>query len=60
MTVTFSSQPGEAYSIQRSRDLAQWSNLAEIVSEEETTEFTDNEPILDGDPVFYRAKMSNP
>ena len=60
VAVTFSSQPGEVYSIQRSRNLAQWSNLAEILSEEESTTFTDSDPIFDGDPVFYRAKMANP
>ena len=59
-TVTFSSRFGEVYSIERSRNLINWQDLAEIYGKENSTEFTDEDPVLDGDPAFYRVRKNNP
>ena len=59
-TVTFSSRLGTPYTIERSRDLVDWNALTAIVGEDNSTEFTDENPILDGDPVFYRARQNSP
>jgi hypothetical protein len=56
--ITFSSNEGWTYAVERSRDLDAWQPLsANIRGEEETTEFTDDSPILDGNGVFYRVRM---
>ena len=56
--ITFSSNEGWTYAVDRSRNLGSWEALsANIRGEEETTEFTDDSPILDGKGVFYRVRM---
>jgi hypothetical protein len=58
--ITFASNEGWTYAIDRSRDLDAWQPLsANIRGEEETTEFTDDSPILDGNGVFYRVRALN-
>jgi len=59
-TATFSSRLGREYAIERSRDLVHWSHLLDIVGAHATTDFTDSDPIRDGQPVFYRVKEISP
>ncbi|MEE3179596.1 MAG: hypothetical protein VX317_07930, partial [Verrucomicrobiota bacterium] len=59
-TATFSSRLGREYAIERSRDLVHWSHLLDILGAHATTEFTDSDPIRDGQPVFYRVKEIGP
>ena len=56
-SITFASNEGWTYAVDRSRDLGAWEPLStSITGEEETTIFTDNDPILDGKGVFYRVR----
>ncbi|MFP6875148.1 MAG: leucine-rich repeat domain-containing protein [Verrucomicrobiales bacterium] len=58
--ITFASNKGWTYAVDRSRDLGIWDPLSgKITGEEDTTEFTDNDPILDGKGVFYRVRKVN-
>ncbi|NRB28153.1 MAG: hypothetical protein HRU37_10800, partial [Roseibacillus sp.] len=59
-TATFSSRLGREYAIERSRDLVHWSHLLDILGAHATTDFTDSDPIRDGQPVFYRVKEIGP
>jgi VCBS repeat-containing protein len=59
-TITFSSLPGRGYAAERSSDLIHWNRLRDIIGDEITTDFTDNDPILDGQSVFYRVKEISP
>ena len=59
-TITFSSLPGRGYAAERSSDLIHWNRLRDIIGHEITTDFTDNDPILDGQSVFYRVKEISP
>ena len=56
LTITFTSSSGSNYAIERSRDLVNWVTLLVIAGEESSTEFTDNEPINDGEGVYYRVR----
>ena len=56
LTIRFTSSSGSNYAIERSRDLVNWVTLLVIAGEESSTEFTDNEPINDGEGVYYRVR----
>ena len=60
LTITFSSLLGRAYAAERSRDLIHWNHLRDLIGDESTTDFTDDDPIHDGQPVFYRVKETSP
>ena len=60
LTITFSSLLGRAYAAERSRDLIHWNHLHDLIGDESTTHFTDDDPIHDGQPVFYRVKEISP
>ncbi|MCP4849879.1 MAG: hypothetical protein GY899_18225, partial [Verrucomicrobiaceae bacterium] len=57
-TITFTSSPGQIYVIERSRDLLAWEPVwqGNVIVSDGTSEFTDAEPILDGNIVFYRVR----
>ena len=57
-TITFTSSPGQVYVIERSRDLLAWEPLwqGHVTVADGLSEFTDAEPILDGNIVFYRVR----
>ncbi len=56
LTITFTSNVGSSYAIERSRDLTNWETLRTITGEENSTELTVEEPI-NGDGVgFYRVR----
>jgi len=55
--ITFASNQGWTYAVDRSRDLGTWEALSTtITGEEGATIFADNDPILDGKGVFYRVR----
>ena len=55
--ITFASNMGWTYAVDRSRDLASWEQISStITGEEDVTVFADNVPILDGSGVFYRVR----
>ena len=54
LTITFTSSIGSNYAIERSRDLVNWVTVVIIAGKETSTKFTDNEPINDGEGVYYR------
>ena len=56
LTIKFTSSSGSNYAIERSRDLVNWVTLLVIAGEESSTEFTENEPINDGEGVYYRVR----
>jgi hypothetical protein len=57
-SITFASNEGWTYAVDRSHDLGAWEPLStSITGEEETTLFTDNDPILDGEGAFYRVRV---
>ena len=56
LIITFTSSSGSNYAIERSRDLVNWVTLLVIAGEESSTEFTENEPINDGEGVYYRVR----
>ena len=57
-TITFTSSPDQVYVIERSRDLLAWETLwqGNATVSDGMSEFTDAEPILDGNIVFYRVR----
>ena len=57
-TITFTSSPGQVYVIERSRDLLVWEPLwqGNVTVADGLSAFTDAEPILDGNIVFYRVR----
>ena len=56
LRISFVSRIGKVYAIERSRDLVGWEVLGNIDGEEDSTEYTDTNPILDGSAVFYRVR----
>ncbi|MBB07759.1 MAG: hypothetical protein CMN03_05805 [Roseibacillus sp.] len=55
--ITFTSNTGWTYAVDRSRDLVNWEQVSStIAGEEGFTVFADNAPILDGSGVFYRVR----
>ena len=56
LTITFTSDIGSNYAIERSRDLVNWVTVVIIAGKETSTKFTDNEPINDGEGVYYRIR----
>jgi hypothetical protein len=59
--ITFTSAPGQVYIIERSRNLLDWEQLWQgngTVSDG-VSEFTDEEPPLDGGTVFYRVRQDS-
>ncbi|MCP4848881.1 MAG: tandem-95 repeat protein [Verrucomicrobiaceae bacterium] len=56
LRISFVSRTGKVYAVERSRDLVGWEVLANVDGEEDSTEYTDTNPILDGSAVFYRVR----
>ena len=56
LTISFTSNTGSNYAIERSRDLVDWVKLAIITGENNSTEFTDDELTNIGADVFYRVR----
>ena len=55
--ITFASNMGWTYAVDRSRDLVSWEQISSTVTgEEDVTVFADNAPILDDNGVFYRVR----
>ena len=54
--INFTSVAGRVYAVERSRDLVNWEVLASVAGEEDSTEYADADPILDGSVVFYRVR----
>ena len=57
LIITFTSSSGSKYAIERS-EFGELGNLV-IEGEESSTEFTDNEPINDGEGVYYKFARKN-
>jgi hypothetical protein len=56
LRINFVSRTGKVYAVERSRDLVGWEVLGNIDGEEDSTEYTDTNPVIDGSAVFYRVR----